>query len=305
VVEKDRSVVVNKPILMKTLPQFYQTHFQSQLTRAQFLILEILINLLQSQKQVRLERLARAFPSPITLEIRRRKIQRFLSLPQLKIQTIWFPSITYWLTTYCTPSTILYIPIDRTQWGCINLMMVSLIWDKRAIPLYWELLPKLGSSNWSEQKAAIQQVLTLFKNYKVVVLGDREFCPVNLGNWLRKQRMYFCLRLKKDEFIQLEGEIWLRLDAGGLAPGIFLYFQGVKVTKTKKFAGFNVACKWQGKYQGWTPEEGWFILTNLSSISDAITAYKKRFSIEEMFRDCKSGGYNLEGIGVANERLIQ
>jgi hypothetical protein len=51
-------------------------------------------------------------------------------------------------------------------------MMVSLIWDKRAIPVYWELLPKLGSSNWSEQKAAIEQVLPLFKNYKVVILGS-------------------------------------------------------------------------------------------------------------------------------------
>lgn len=289
---------------MKTLPRFYQTHFQSQLTRAQFLILEILINLLQSQKQVRLERLARVFPYPITLDSRRRKLQRFLDIPQLSIQTIWFPIITYWLNTYCNPTQVIYITIDRTQWGCINLLMVSLIWDKRALPLYWQLLPKLGSSDLSQQKAAIREVLPLFKGYKVVVLGDREFCCVDLGNWLREQRVYFCLRLKRSEFIQIEGEIWVQLNSLGLAPGVSLYFQGVKVTKTKKFTGFNVACKWKGKYQGWAPEEGWFILTNLSSLSAAITAYKKRFSIEEMFRDCKSGGYNLEGTGVSDERLI-
>jgi len=35
-------------------------------------------------------------------------------------------------------------------------------------------------------------------------------------------------------------------------------------------------------------------ITNLEFA--AITAYKKRFCIEEMFRDCKSGGYNLEGL---------
>lgn len=39
-------------------------------------------------------------------------------------------------------------------------------------------------------------------------------------------------------------------------------------------------------------EEGWFILTNLGSLEMAITAYKKRFGIEEMFRDFKKGGYN-------------
>jgi hypothetical protein len=30
--------------------------------------------------------------------------------------------------------------------------MISVIWDKRAFPIYFELLPKLGSSNISEQR---------------------------------------------------------------------------------------------------------------------------------------------------------
>jgi hypothetical protein len=37
------------------LPKFYQTHFQTQLSRSQFLVLEIILNLLGSEKQVRLE----------------------------------------------------------------------------------------------------------------------------------------------------------------------------------------------------------------------------------------------------------
>jgi len=40
------------------LPQFYPTHFQTQLSPSQFLVLEIILNLLGSEKQVRLERLA-------------------------------------------------------------------------------------------------------------------------------------------------------------------------------------------------------------------------------------------------------
>jgi len=67
------------------LPKFYQTHFQTQLSRSQFLVLEIILNLLGSEKQVRLERLARVFPYPITTESRRRKLKRFLDLPQLTI----------------------------------------------------------------------------------------------------------------------------------------------------------------------------------------------------------------------------
>ena len=52
------------------------------------------------------------------------------------------------------------------------------------------------------------------------------------------------------------------------------------------------------------PKEGWFILTNLDTLETAIASYKKRFDIEEMFRDFKSGGYNLEDTNVTDERLI-
>ena len=103
------------------LPTFYQTHLQKQLTQAQFILLTIFLNLIQSEKQVKLERLVRVFPYPITTQSRRRKLQRFLDLPQLTIALIWFPLITYWLTTYFSVGQTRSIAIDRTQWGCINL----------------------------------------------------------------------------------------------------------------------------------------------------------------------------------------
>jgi hypothetical protein len=98
--------------------------------------------------------------------------------------------------------------------------------------------------------------------------------------------------------------VWEQLRTLGLAPGTSLYLKGVKVTKTKGFAPANLACKWRRKYRGWTACEGWFILTTLDSLESALSAYQKRFGIEEMFRDFKSGGYNLEGTQVSGERLI-
>jgi hypothetical protein len=52
-------------------------------------------------------------------------------------------------------------------------------------------------------------------------------------------------------------------------------------------------------------KDAWFILTDLGSLPVAISAYKQRMGIEEMFRDCKSGGYNLERSGLRGERLIK
>ncbi len=138
------------------------------------------------------------------------------------------------------------------------------------------------------------------------MLGDREFCSVKLANWLGGQNVYFCLRLKKNEFVELKDGIWLELNNLGLLPGGSFFLKGVKVTKQKQlgFTSFNLACKWKGKILGVAPKEGWFILTNLASLELAIAAYKKRFDIEEMFRDFKSGGYNLEDTSVSGERLI-
>jgi hypothetical protein len=287
------------------LPTFYQTHLQKQLTHAQLRLLTILLDLIQSEKQVRLERLARVFPYPITTESRRRKLQRFLDIPQLTIALIWFPLISYWLTTYCSVGQTLSIAIDRSQWGCINLFTIALLWQRRAIPLYWCILPKLGNSNLSEQTLALQQVLPLLKEYKVVVLGDREFCSVDLGSWLKTMGVSFCLRLKKNHCLETENLIWERLDQLGVVPGTSLYCQGVRVRKTQPVAGFDIACKWKRKYRGKKVKDAWFILTDLGSLPVAIAAYKQRMGIEEMFRDCKTGGYNLEGSGLRGDRLIK
>ncbi len=119
-----------------------------------------------------------------------------------------------------------------------------------------------------------------------------------------EKQVYFCLRLKQNEFVQLEGEIWLQLEHLGLVPGMQLYLNGVSVTKQKGFGKFSIACKWKRKYWGYAPDEGWFILTNLPDLESAIAAYQKRFGIEEMFRDFKSGGYKLEGTNVTGERLV-
>ncbi|GAA6620928.1 hypothetical protein NUACC26_067460 [Scytonema sp. NUACC26] len=208
------------------------------------------------------------------------------------------------MSTYFQPDEIIYVVIDRTAWGRINLFVISIVWDKRAFPIYFDLLSKLGSSNIDEQKTLISQVLPLFKGYKICVLGDREFCSIKLATWIRDQGLSFCLRLKKNEFIEVQHNIWKELNDLGLCPGISLFLQGVRVTKQKGFSHFNVAGKWKRKIQVMAPKEGWFLVTNLVTLSVAIAAYKRRFDIEEMFRDFKSGGYNLEDTKVSNKRLI-
>jgi hypothetical protein len=46
----------------------------------------------------------------------------------------------------------LTIILDRTQWQNTNILMISLAWKKRAIPLYWKNLTHKEASNLTEKK---------------------------------------------------------------------------------------------------------------------------------------------------------
>jgi hypothetical protein len=260
---------------------------------------------MQNLKTVRLEELARRFPCPIQLRSRVKKLQRFLALEQFNIKTLWFPLVKSWLQEKWSKDRMIYLVIDRSQWREINLLMISMIYKHRAIPIYFSLVPKKGNSNLQQQKQVLEPAIKLLKEYKITVLGDREFCGIELAQWLsEEQQVYLSLRLKKNEYVELEDQIWFQLSDLGLTPGMSLYYQGVKVTKIKGFGGFNLAAKWKRNYQGRASKETWFIVTNLNSLSTATNAYAKRMGIEEMFRDFKGGGYNLEITRVNDRRLI-
>lgn len=285
--------------------QFYHDHLEKQLGRAQFLMLLLLINIIQVEKKVKLETIARVFPIWISCEGRRRKLQRFLDLPSLTISSLLWPIISYWLENSVPKKSKqeLYLAIDRSQWKNFNLLMVSVIWSRRAIPLAWRLLPHIGNSNQEEQESVLSSVLARFKDYQIVVLGDREFCSLDLATWLQARNVGFCLRLKKATCLEVENKIWQRLDELPIKPGVALYYQGKRIRKTRAVSGFSLAAKWKRNYRNQTTKGPWYILTNMGSLTVAIQGYKRRMGIEEMFRDCKSGGYNLEGTGLRGNRL--
>ena len=97
--------------------KFYQTHLESQLSARDYIFLQILINVLQAVKKVSIEALANALPIPITFESRRKKLQRFLSLPNFTIKDIWTVIVKEWLSETFEKKEVVKVAIDRTNWG--------------------------------------------------------------------------------------------------------------------------------------------------------------------------------------------
>jgi hypothetical protein len=136
-----------------------------------------------------------------------------------------------------------------------------------------------------------------------VILGDIEFGSVKLARWLCEKNVRLVLRVKQGRYIPQEGEEFKRLSECGLVPGTSFYLRGVKVTKQKGFGQFDIAGYWSRKYRASGEDEGWYLLTNIGTLKKALSAFKCRSGIEAMFKDCKTGGYNLEKSHACDHRL--
>ena len=116
VVKKDRSngSYVTKDLSKNMLPLFYQTHLQQHLTPAQFLVLGILLNLLQSSRQVLLQRLASGFAYPITTPKSASEITEVLEFASTNNPSD-LVSLDHLLVNYLLPSASDLINCDRTH----------------------------------------------------------------------------------------------------------------------------------------------------------------------------------------------
>ena len=287
------------------LPSFYQACLQAQLSSIQFITLQMLVALLQRERCVSIERLATLFAQPIQFESRRRSIQRFLQSPQLNIKALWFPIVKHWLKRQFHRRQDIFLAIDRTQWKHHNLLMVSVVYQKRAIPLFWHSLDHCGSSSLGEQQAVLRPVLALLQSYRPIVLGDREFHSVALANWLRQKQAGFVLRLPKSTTVKSHSDApFERLDKLLQVPGIACFEVQVQVTQQQGFGRFHLVTRWKRTYRQSKANQVWYLLTNLDCLESALNSYAKRFSIEPMFRDFKTGGYNLENCRATGQRFL-
>lgn len=143
-------------------------------------------------KTVNLQEIALAFGGESKVESHYRRIQRFFALFHID-----FVQIARWIyKLYICQDQPFYLVIDRTNWYWgkqkINVFMLGIAHEGMAIPLFWKLLPKAGSSNFKEQKELINCFVKTFglKGVKGL-LADREFASVNLFKWLDKKTIPF------------------------------------------------------------------------------------------------------------------
>ena len=275
-------------------PELYQKWFQLNLNPTELVLMEILMKIVGLLSKATLGHLADNLPLPILAASRLKTLQRFLDSPRFCKEKIWWGIWMEIMTGYWLKQEPIVLAIDRTSWRKYNLLVVSWIIQGRAIPINWQLLDKLGSSNLDDQQSVIHPITCLLPEHSFVLLGDREFCSKHLATWLLEIGWGYCLRLKKSTYVRLENDDLVTLQQLAAHPGVQIFLQGVNISTTAHKFPFNVAIHYPKEHHGMPIEEGWFILTTLPTLTTAVQAYATRFQLEEMFRDYKSYGFNLE-----------
>jgi hypothetical protein len=199
---------------------------------------------------VRIERLAAALPLPIQQNSRRRHLQRFFSLNALSVVLLWFPIIEEILTQKVKAGSQLIVAIDRTQWKENNVLMVSVVYQKRAFPIYRCLLEKEGSSNLAEQQKVLRPVIRLLKKYKLVVVGDREFHSIELAKELQQKNVSFVLRQKQSTTFRQKRHSFQPLSSIPIHPEIRQFYTNINLTQKPGKGRFNLVVYWKRKYRG-------------------------------------------------------
>ena len=275
-------------------PELYQKWFQLNLNPTELVLMEILMKIVGLLSKATLGHLADNLPLPILAASRLKTLQRFLDSPRFCKEKIWWGLWMEIMTGYWLKQEPIVLAIDRTSWRKYNLLVVSWIIQGRAIPINWQLLDKLGSSNLDDQQSVVYPITCLLPDYSFVLLGDREFCSKHLATWLLEIGWGYCLRLKKSTYVRLKNDDLVTLQQLAAHPGVRIFLQGVNISTTAHKFPFNVVIHYPKEHHGMPIEEGWFILTTLPTLATAVQTYATRFQLEEMFRDYKSYGFNLE-----------
>ena len=143
----------------------------------------------------------------------------------------------------------LRVQIDRVQIKRRqNVLMMSVYYRKRAIPLMWICLTHSGNSNYTHWKTLLDYLETLLSpQMQVVILADREFGSADRLRYVVKKGWYYAIRLKGNvEFYKPDWEqpiIWLSLL--DIAPQIGASYSLTQIIMTKgELYSTALACAW-------------------------------------------------------------
>ena len=201
----------------------------------------------------------------------------------------------------------LKLVIDGSQMGSkFVVLMLSVVVGKRAIPIFWVV--KKGKKGHFPSQMHVDVVRSSVENLRsflnpksiITLLGDGEFDSVELQKCCQHElQIDYVLRTASDSLMYENGDGFqpknIKLDS----QTDTLFIPAIEFTK-EKFKTVHFLYWFDQKVY----DKPLFLISTFDNAPDIMEAYKQRFSIETLFKDFKSRGFNLHQNRLQKENAV-
>lgn len=239
------------------------------------------------------------------------RIRRFLSNVQISPSIVLIPLINL-MRPLLEKMPEIVLVMDGTDWKkrlkYINILSVAVNYKGRAIPLFWIVTGKKGSSSFEVWKRVLAPAIEALKKTEwlsgkpIHLLADREFASPKLAEWLKTSyNVESTLRIKASMYLKGEDspEIKVATLIQKMIQGSRQVLYNQVLTRSSTFK-MNVLLTWGKEY-----DEPLVVATTSKNPIQADLMYGKRFSIEPMHKDWKTNAFELEKTRVTDPKRIE
>jgi hypothetical protein len=234
-----------------------------------------------------------------------RRCQRWFSNVRIDVSAIYGPLIIWAMQQWQKPDKVLHLALDTTMlWNSHCVVMLSCVCHGRAIPVLWTTLEHSSASVSAEVVISLlQKADQLLQGFgTIMVLADRGFPSNDLLSWFDdKPRWKFLMRLKSDTIAYgIGAPLGCEVRKVRLGKGLCRGFRNAQIwTRDSRRVNLLLA-----RPTGLSTNDPWYLVTSAELCLDLVWTYGHRFCCEQLFRDQKSGVFQLESSRIRDpERL--
>lgn len=237
---------------------------------------------------------------------RERWLRRLLDAPFMRQEFVYTPLIQEMLKDYSVPH--LHLLMDRSSLvaGESDLLSLSLLYRKRAIPLVWDVMPT-GMSGYDRQKALIKRCTPLLPVAQQVIFhGDNEFGGIPLFRYIRQLGWHAMVGQHAQSRFHRGDFQWQSLAHLSVSKRNNIYLKDVYLTKTHEYGKVNLVAFYHPRFKKKRRQSDIrYLATSLPITRNLLVTGKARWGIECQFKDFKSAGWQVNCTSICDDNRLE